>query len=197
MANGNGCSTVNVWSLVQNIAMFPAQDPGWADLSIGYSYALFIYNGTAEDIVDGVIGFEGACPSADDPCVPGDFVPLDPVAGCSDIVSGVPEPGPVTVTLSEERPIRAHGMCGFAVPCPLPFFRVTGVPDGCFACVVVSNLKRTDWSHTGPYGYIPPPLQQPFQLGFQSPLPLAAPQHAGAQPQRAYAPQPQPRATHQ
>lgn len=184
------CDSLNAWSAVQDFIAYPGAAPGWADLSQGHAYALSVYNTTDTDIIDGVIGFEGACASPDNPCIPADeWVPIQPVAGCAPIVSGVPEVGPVTVTLSAERPIRAYGECKYAVPCPLPFMRVTGIPAGCFATIVVTRLRRTDWAHVGPYGYIPPPLQLGMPMGAMAALPSPA-SAARQAPQPQHQPQP-------
>lgn len=181
-------STMNMWSNVSNIWPFPCVDPYWVDLSVGYSWSFWIANTTNADIVAGTLQLYGADASPTDWCVPGPFDPMDPVAGCSAIVPGVAEPGPVTVTITPEMPIRAHSVCGFSAPCPRQFFQLRGLPAGAQAFAIVGSLRRTNWDHVTPWGFIP----QPMNLGVES-LSAQLPAAAGAaQPQRGPQPQGQP-----
>lgn len=171
---------LNMFSLVQNFLAFPIESPEFADLAQGHSYAIVISNTTAADITSGSIILEGADAKADNPCEPDVWSPLDPVAGCAPIVSGIPDTPPVRIEPSPERPIRAHSICMYATPCPAQFLRVTGVPAGCHAWVVIGNLRRTNFDHLGPLGQIPKPLAEPFGTTYSAQLPS---------PQRAPAPQ--------
>lgn len=195
--------TLNMWSGVQNLGGGPVLAPNYVDLLQGYTYCIMVANTTDEPITSGTIAFAGADALPDNPCLPGEFGPLDPVADCGPITSGVPYDGPVSVTLSEERPIPARGTCQFAFPCPKQFLQVTSVPAGTEVWCLIGNLRRSDWSHTTPLGFIPPPLQAPFTLGFQAPAALAAPAHGmqhqathAAPPRQRRAPQPQPQPRH-
>lgn len=183
---------LNMWSNVGNYWGFPCTEPFYVDLSIGNAYSFIIANTTNADIDTGVLELWGADADPADWCMPGPFSPLDPVAGCTAIVSGVDEPGPVTITLSAHMPIKARSICKFSAPCPAQFFQLRGVPAGAQAWAVVSSLKRTDWSHAGPWGFIPAPMD----VGIESMMARSAPaQQLGAPrqlPGQAAAPQQQP-----
>lgn len=194
--------TVNVWNNINAHVSLPVADPNYIDVAIGYAYSFTVANTTGADITSGVIELWDADADPNDPCKPDTFEPMQPVAGCTPIVSGVPEEGPVTITLSPELPIPAHSSCVFSAPCPRQFVQIRGLPAGVEAWATVSSLKRTDWSHLGPLGYLPMPLAMPFSpvmmtAGQQQALPPAQQQPPQAQrrtlqPTSRPAPSPQP-----
>lgn len=170
--------TLNMWSNLGNFWPAPCVDPAYADLAVGHSYSVWVFNGADEDITAGTIEFWAADALPDNPCAPGEFEPIDPVAGCTAIVSGVPEQGPVTVTITPEMPIKARSLCGFAAPCPGQFLQIRGLPAGATAVCVIGNLKRTNFDHMSEWGFIPPPMQlgSPIVAGQRPALPPASPQ---------------------
>lgn len=114
--------------------------PKWANLTAGYRYTIILSNQTANDITAGTITIEGAEASPDDPCQPGDtWNPLQVLPECS-MPPGTPSQE-AQVTFSATNPIKAYGQCQYAVACPTPFVRVSGVPAGVDAIAVVSDLK--------------------------------------------------------
>lgn len=175
--------TLNVWSGVRNLLAFNIESPNYADISLGFEYAIALMNSTAADITTGTVILEGAEAQHDNPCEPDTFHPLDPVADCGPIVTGVPYTPPVQIDITPERPIPARGVCLYAAPCPLQFLRVTGVPAGVNAIVIITRLRRSDPGMWGPGWGIPRPLGTPFGImGAQAPQPQAQ------QPQPAPAP---------
>jgi len=172
--------TLNIRSNAGKVWVGPVMSPDYADIGIGNEYSIVVFNTTAEDITTGTIEFENADADPNNPCAPGEWFPIDPVAGCGPIVTGVPYTGPVTVEITPERPIRARASCQYAVPCPRQFIRVTAAPAGTWVALVITRLRRTDFSHLGPFGGIPAPL----------PLAGSAFQSSFAQPQQATAPPP-------
>lgn len=180
--------TLNMWSGVRDQAYFQGAAPGWANLIVGYQYAIAIMNSTDADITTGTIVVMGADADPADPCKPDVFAPLEPVQDCQPIITGVPYGPEVQITISADRPIPARGVCAFAAPCPKQFMQVAGVPAGCVAVIGVTRLRRTDFSHLGPWGVIPQPisLMAPFSMPMM--LQHVAPQ-AQVQPQTQTQPQ--------
>jgi len=171
--------TLNIRSNAGKVWVGPVMSPQYADLGIGHEYSIVVFNTTATDITTGTITFENADADPDNPCAPGPWSPIDPTDGCGPIVTGLPYTTPVSVTITPERPIRARASCQYAVPCPRQFIRVTAAPAGTWVAVVITRLRRTDFSHLGPFGGIP------------APLPLGAPLQASlTQPQQTSAPAP-------
>jgi hypothetical protein len=124
-----------------DVLEFGAVSPAYADLSAGYAYALVLRNTTASDITSGTILFECAQSSPENFCVPGPWGPLPAVALCPDGFGS--DPGQARIELSAAKPIPANSQCSMAAPCPCHFLRVSGVPAGLNASIVVSRLKRT------------------------------------------------------
>lgn len=200
-----GPSTLNMWQNLNHHWSAPCVDPFYVDLSIGNAYSFTVANTTDNDIEAGIIELWTAEADPTDWCRPGTFVPMEPVAGCTAIVSGVDEGRPVTVTITPEMPIRAHAICKFSAPCPHQFFQIRftgGAPAGVDAWATISSLKRTNNDQVTPWGFIPRPMDVGIESmmargGQQQPgqQQLASPQQRGQQPQqqpRQPQPQPQP-----
>jgi len=169
--------TLNIRSNAGKVWVGPILSPDYADLGIGWEYSVVVFNTTAEDITSGVIEFENADADPNNPCAPDEWFPIDPISDCGPIVTGVPYTPPVTITITPERPIRARASCQYAVSCPRQFIRVSAAPAGTWVAVVITRLKRTDFSHLGPFGGIPAPLPlagSAFQAQFTQPQQQAA-----------------------
>lgn len=165
---------LNLWSNVTDYVCAPATAPDWANLGLCYAYGVTLINTTATDIDSGDVIFETADADPANVCEPGPFSPLEPVADCNPIVTGIPYTDNVHYTISPERPLPAHGMCNIAAPCPQQFIRVSGLPAGVLAFVVMTRLRR--WDNTpAEWGYIPRPLAQPFQTVMAQPGALPPP----------------------
>jgi hypothetical protein len=193
-------STMNVFSNAGNVMGAVLYCGGGADryidLSQGFAYSLMITNNTDEDITSGTVQIEVADAKPDSPCEPDTWGPLDPVNGCGPIVSGQPYVDPVSIEITPERPIRARSSCAYSAPCPKQFMRVTGAPAGTDVVAIVTRPRRSDFSHLGPYGGIPPPisLAAPFRhdTGVQPSAIEQQPQRQTLppEPQRAVAEEP-------
>lgn len=166
--------TLNMYSGVRNQAFFQAAAPGWANLIVGLVYAIAIMNSTDNDITSGTLIVMGADAKPDNPCEPDTFAPLEPVQDCGPIVSGIPYGPQVEIAITADRPIPARGVCAYAVPCPKQFMQISGVPAGCVAVIGLTRLRRTDFSHLGPWGVIPPPLT--LMAPFSAPMTMQQPQ---------------------
>lgn len=175
--------TLNMYSNVRDLAFFQAAAPGWANLIVGLAYAVSVMNSTDNDITSGTMIVLGADASDTDPCLPGPFTALEPVQDCGPILSGIPYGPQVEIEITADRPIPARGVCSYAVPCPKQFMQISDVPAGCVAVIGLTRLRRTDWSHLGPYGTIPPPLQ--LIAPFQAPMQMQAPQQVQVQSRRS------------
>jgi len=143
---------LNMLSGAGTYLAFNAVSPKYADLLPGLQYGITLVNTTANDITTGTIAIEGADALPDDQCTPGTFAALQGVPTC-DAAPGTVA-GPATIVLSAQNPIRAHSQCAYSVPCPQQFLRLTGVPAALDAIVVVSALRRTDFSVGNPTGGI-------------------------------------------
>src|SRR5215469_1681460 len=169
---------LNLWSNVHDYVCAPATAPDYANLGLCYAYGVTLINTTNAVIDSGTIDFETADADPNDACAPGPFSPLEPVADCNPIVTGMPYDTPVHYEITPERPLNPYGMCNIAAPCPQQFIRVTGLPAGVLAFVVMTRLRR--WDNTpAEWGYIPRPL-----TAF---TPFGVPQIAPPQPQVAAA----------
>jgi len=175
--------TLNMFSAARDVLAYPVMAPAWMDLNLGRGYCIVIANQTGADIDSGEINLQGAVADPTNLCMPGPFRDLDPVADCGPIVTGIPWDPPVRIPITADNPIRAHGVCMFAVPCPLQFIQVTGVPAGTTAIGIITNLRRTNFDHFGPYGGVVPPMSLMNPLSAAGQLPA---------PQQAQQPPPQP-----
>jgi hypothetical protein len=173
--------TLNVWAYVGRVAVFPVASPNYADLGIGHSYGIYLYNSTDNPISAGQITVQTAAAREDNACEPGDWHNLAAVPDCS-APPGV-NAGDASINLAET-PVGAHSQCSFSFACPEQFLRLTNVPTGLTATVVVENLRRTDFSFGSvnagvytPWGQLPAPFQA--SVG-----PPAQPQQAAAATKR-------------
>src|SRR5262245_56644567 len=124
-----------------NAAVFNVASPKYADVSLGYAYSIILSNQTGADITSGTLTIETAPPSANDPCVPGTFAPLQVEPQCNSAPGTVT--GPATITITAQNPIKAGAQCAFMAPCPDKFIRVAGTPPvGLDILAVVTRLKR-------------------------------------------------------
>jgi len=135
---------LNMFSAAKSYLAFNITSPKYADLSLGMGYGITLSNTTASDITTGTVTLEGADASTDDPCVPGTWGPLPAVADC-DAPPGF-DPGNATITIDAQHPIKAHSQCTFSSPCPKQFIRASGAPAALDVIVVVTALRRNDWS---------------------------------------------------
>lgn len=166
--------TLNVWANTGKAIPQVATAPGFANLIFGFEYSVALINTTANEIDSGTVTFENADAKDDNPCEPDTWEPMEPIAGCGPIVTGVPEVGPVKYEITAENPIPPYGACMIAAPCPKQFIRVTGVPAGAQAMVIITRPRR--WDNTDPsLHFIPRPIMQPFA----SPFAAAAPAQQG------------------
>jgi hypothetical protein len=128
-------------SAAGTVLAFNVASPKFADLAPGYGYAIVFSNQTASDVVTGTFTVEGADASANDPCVPGTFAPLDVQPECSPPI-GAAAPDAV-ITFDATHPVKAMSQCAYAVPCPKQFIRVAGTAGTLDILCVVTRLKRT------------------------------------------------------
>jgi len=135
---------LNMWSAASNYLAFVVSATKYADLLPGLSYGVTLINTTAADVASGTITLEAADALPDDACKPGTFAALAGVPQC-DAAPGTVA-GPATIQLTPQNPIRAYSQCTYAFACPNQFLRVTGVPASLDAVVVVTRLRRTDFS---------------------------------------------------
>jgi len=135
---------LNMWSAVGTVLAYNAASPNYADLAPGLAYALVLHNTTTSAITSGTMTMEGADARADDHCTPDIWAAIQEVPSC-DVAPGTVT-GPATITLSAQHPIPARSQCAYSAPCPAQFLRVTGVPAGITAIVVVTRLRRSDFS---------------------------------------------------
>lgn len=165
--------TLNVWSNTSKYIPQVATAPGFANLLFGFEYGVSLINTTDQPITSGTITFEEADAKPDNQCEPDVWAPMEPIAGCGAIVTGVPDVGPVHYEITPERPIPPYGACNVAAPCPKQFLRVTGLPAGVEAMVVITRPRR--WDNTDPsLMFIPRPIMQPWAAPFAAAAPLAA-----------------------
>jgi len=190
MSNGP-TPIMNMWSNVNDVVVMGVVAPAYANLALAYAYSVALINTTNAEIDSGTIIFEGADADPDNPCEPDVFAPLEPVADCGPIVTGVPYSTNVEYEITPERPIPAYGSCNVSVPCPRQFLQVSGLPAGVIAVVVLTRLRR--WDPTPrEWGYIPAPLTQPFQLlGAQQPAQAASQAQTRTTQPKPQQPQPQ------
>lgn len=167
---------LNMFSGVGRAVVFAAVAPAYANLAVGYAYALHLINTTAAEIKAGNIAVKTAPASDDDPCVPGTWAPMEGVPVCGDSAS----PGDVVVDLAN-LPIPAGGQCAISWPCPDQFVQVDALPAGIQAVIVVTSLRRTDST----FDWVAPAFAQRASF---SPLQVAAPAgSAQAQPAKTTA----------
>lgn len=125
-------------------AVFNGASPKFADISLGYAYAIVLANQTAADITAATLTIEHADPDPNDMCVPGAFAPIDVAPECDSLPGAVS--GPATITLSASTPLKAGAQCSFAAPCPKKFVRVAGVGvTGVDVFIVVTRLKQVTY----------------------------------------------------
>jgi len=143
---------LNMWSGAGTYLAYVISATKYADLLPGLQYGITLTNSTATDVTSGTITLEGADALPDDQCTPGTFAALPGVPMCDAPPGSVA--GPATIVLSAQNPIKAHSQCTFAFACPQQFLRATGVPASLDAIVVVTRLRRTDFSVGDPTGGI-------------------------------------------
>lgn len=135
---------LNMRSAAGKFLAYPAASPNYADLSNGMGYGIALVNTTAADITSGTVTISAADALPDDHCTPGTFGPLPAVPPC-DAPPGT-DAGNAVIMITAANPIRAHSQCTYSAPCPKQFLQVAGVPAGVTAIVVVTPLRRTDFS---------------------------------------------------
>jgi hypothetical protein len=167
----------NMFSGVSNSVVFAAVAPAYANLAAGYAYALHLINTTAAEINAGVINVKTAPADAADPCKPGAFVPMPAVPECGDPTS----PGNVVIDLAN-LPIPAGGQCALSFPCPEQFVQIDAAPAGITAVIVVTQLRRTDWT----MDWVTPAFDTPRHQLVVAPPPITRTEQA-AQAQAAQA----------
>jgi hypothetical protein len=176
-------NTLNMWSAVGNYQSRVITDGGFIDLGIALAYAISVQNTTDDPIDTGTIELEGADAQHDDHCAPDVWGPIDPIEECGAIMNGRPWDGPVKIEITEDRPILPHAECQYAFPCPRQFLRCSAHPVGTTVICTITRFKRTDFSHLGPFGQIPPPLTLgvPLIAPIQQPAALPAGQQTAQQ----------------
>ena len=133
----------NVWSGASSFLAYLAASPNYADLGPGLIYAIVLQNPGSTDVTTGTVAIEAADAKPDDPCTPDTWAPLPFIPPC-DAPAGT-NLGNAQIVLSAQQPIRARSQCSFSLPCPRQFLRLTGVPSGLNAIVVVGRLRRTNF----------------------------------------------------
>jgi hypothetical protein len=132
---------MSILSAAGTVAVFNAASPKFADLAAANAYAIVLSNTTGADITAGTVTIETASAKADDPCAPDTWAPLNVVPECDALPGSVA--GPATITFSATHPLTDGAQCQYAAPCLNQFLRLTGVPTGVDAFVVLTRLKRT------------------------------------------------------
>lgn len=132
---------MSILSAAGTVAVFNAASPKFADLAAANAYVIVLANTTGADIVTGTVTIETANAQAGDPCVPDVWAPLTVVPECDALPGSVA--GPATITFSAANPLKDGAQCQYAAACPHQFVRLTGVPVGAEAYVVLTRLKRT------------------------------------------------------
>jgi hypothetical protein len=133
-----------MWSAAGAVAAWNVATPKFANLAVGYAYAVIFGNQSVSDITSGTYTFEGADASPADACLPGTFAALQTTPACDALPGTVV--GPATITFSAAAPLRAGQMCSFAIECPKQFLRVAGAPVGGMDIIaVVTRLRRTNF----------------------------------------------------
>jgi hypothetical protein len=130
-----------MFSAAGTVLAFNVASPKYADLSAGYAYEIVLSNQTGADVTTGTFTIEGADASANDPCVPGTFAPLDVQPECSPPL-GAAAPDAIVV-VDAQHPIKAMSQCHIAVACPKQFIRVAGTAGTLDILAVVTRLRRT------------------------------------------------------
>jgi len=143
---------LNMWSAAGRQLVFNAISPKFADLLPGLTYSLVLVNSSSSDITTGTITIETADAKVDSPCEPDVWAPLDAVPTCDALPGTVA--GAAKIVLSAQNPLKAYTQCGYAFPCPNQFLRVSGVPTGVDAIVIVDRLRRTETSYGDTRGNI-------------------------------------------
>jgi len=136
---------LNMWSAAGQYLAWVISDTKYADLAPGLSYGITLVNSTASDVTSGTITLQGADAKPDDPCAPDVWAALQTVPGCEGVVEGTVT-GPATITFTPQHPLKAHSQCTYSAPCPQQFLRATGIPSSVDAIVVVTRLKRNEFS---------------------------------------------------
>lgn len=132
---------LNVYSAAEQVTAWLLTGGSFGDLENALAYAIVLQNQTTDDITSGTMTIETASAQQNNPCEPDTWAPLETIPTCDALPGTVG--GPATIELSPEYPIAAMSQCAYAAPCPGQFVRVSGVPAGLNAILVVTRFRRT------------------------------------------------------
>lgn len=138
---------MGMWSAAGAAVAWNVSSPKYANLAVGYAYAVIFSNQSGADVTTGTYTFEGADADPADPCKAGPFTALQVEPACDALPGAVV--GPATITLSAQAPVKDGQQCAFSIECPKQFLRVVGPggtpPFPLDIIAVVTRLRRTSF----------------------------------------------------